>query len=371
MNADDNEPRSERRQTDQSLRVERQMADQALGEELAAIDITADAVISRARARADEVLAAARANTDRHLAVDAPGTRTPEIIDRERKREDQILREERAEADETLREERADHVALLSRERKDTDSDLANERARSDHSLATRDEFLAVVSHDLRNMLNTIATSAGLIAAGVLRADHAEQVRTGAQRIQRSAARMNRLVGDLVDVASIEAGRLAVTAEAGDVTQVVVEAVDSFLPQASATQVALLTDLEQPSAPVAFDSARILQVLTNLLSNALKFTPAGGTVVVQVEQVDSEVRVAVSDTGSGIPADQLDAVFERFRQVTSDRRGVGLGLYISKAIVEGHGGRIWAENRTAGGSAFCFALPVQRHCSANASSGKQ
>jgi signal transduction histidine kinase len=356
----ENERVSERQQTDESLRVEREKADQALGEELAAIDETADAVISRARSRADEVLAAARAKTDKQLATHVADKPAAEMVKRERAQEDQILDEERSGADEALRHERADHVALLSRERDDTDTDLAHERDRSDHALATRDEFLSVVSHDLRNMLHTIVGNAELIAQGVSRDNHEEQVRMGAQRIQRSATRMTRLVGDLVDIASIHAGRLAVTAEVGDLSVLVREAVEIFLPQASAGHVALVTEIVPPSPLLAFDPARILQVLTNLLSNALKFTPVGGKVVVRVERIGPEMRFAVSDTGPGVPSDQLEAVFQRFFQVTkNDRRGVGLGLYISRAIVEGHGGRIWAENRVGGGSTFYFTLPMQ------------
>ena len=356
----ENERISEREQTDESLRVEREKADQALGEELTAIDETADAVISRARSRADEVLAAARAKTDRQLATQVAHEPAPEIVMRERAQEDQILHDERATADEALRQERADHVALLSRERDDTDTDLANERARSDHALATRDEFMSVVSHDLRNMLNAIGGYAELIAQGVSRDNHEEQVRMGARRIQRSATRMTRLVGDLVDVASIHAGKLAVAAEVADPSVVVLEAVEIFLPQASAGHVALVTEIVPPSPLLAFDPARILQVLTNLLSNAVKFTPAGGKVVVHVEAVGPDMRFTVSDTGPGVPSDQLEAVFKRFFQVSkNDRRGVGLGLYISRAIVEGHGGRIWAENRIGGGSTFYFTLPMQ------------
>jgi signal transduction histidine kinase len=356
----ENERISERQQTDESLRVEREKADQALGEELTAIDQTADAVISRARSRADEVLAAARAKTDRQLATHVARKPAPDIVLRERAQEDQILHEERATADAALRQERADHVALLSRERDDTDTDLAIERARSDHALATRDEFLSVVSHDLRNMLNAIGGSAELIAVGVSRDNHEEQVRMGARRIQRSATRMTRLVGDLVDVASIHAGKLAVAAEVGDPTSVVLEAVENFLPQAAAGAVALVTEILRPPSILAFDPARLLQVLTNLLSNALKFTPAGGKVVVHVEGVGPDLRFSISDTGPGVPSDQLEAVFHRFVQVTkNDRRGVGLGLYISRAIVEGHGGRIWAENRNGGGSTFYFTLPMQ------------
>ena len=170
---------------------------------------------------------------------------------------------------------------------------------------------------------------------------------------------MNRLIGDLVDIASIEAGRLAVTLEVGDAARVATEAVDSFRAQAAASGILLVERLVPPASVAAFDHARILQVLINLLGNAMKFTPTGGKVVVHVERVEDELRFAVSDTGVGIPTDDLEAVFERFRQVNAnDRRGVGLGLYIAKCIVHGHGGRIWAESSAGEGSTFCFTLPV-------------
>lgn len=359
MEPEDQQPRLEREQTDESLRVEREKADQTLEDGGSAIDETADAVISRARSRADAVLAAARAKTDRLSSVSAPGTPIPKILKSERVREDQVLQEERANADDILREERAEHLALLSREREETDKDLSHERELSDDALATRDEFLGIVSHDLRNMLNAMVGSAALIEKGALQNDLVEQVVTHARRIQRSGARMNRLIGDLVDVASIEAGVLAVTREVGDPTTVVTEAVDSFQLQAAATGVSLAAEIIPPPSLAAFDSARILQVLTNLLSNAIKFTPAHGRIVVHVERFGDDIRFAVSDTGVGIATDKLEAVFVRFLQVTeNDRRGVGLGLYISKAIVQGHGGRIWAESKVGEGSTFCFTLPI-------------
>jgi signal transduction histidine kinase len=355
VSPEDQQRRLEREQTDESLRVEREKTDQSL--EDSAIDETADAVISRARRRADELLAAARARTDR---ASAPGAPMPTLLKSERAREDKVLQEERDNADEVLREERAEHLALLSRERQETDKDLSNERELSDDALATRDEFLAVVSHDLRNLLNGIVGSATLIEKGALQTDLAEQTVTHARRIQRAGARMNRLVGDLVDVASIEAGALAVTREVGDPTIVVAEAVDAFQLRAATAGVSLAAEIVPPPPLAAFDAARILQVLTNLLSNAIKFTPVHGTIVVHVERIGDEVRFAVSDTGVGIPADKLEAVFVRFLQVAAnDRRGVGLGLYISKAIVQGHGGRIWAESQVGQGSTFCFTLPIQ------------
>jgi signal transduction histidine kinase len=348
-------PTSEREQTDESLRVEREKADDALGENAAVIDETADAVISRARTRADEVLARARAKTDRQSASSA----ATEIIGRDRVREDNALRDERASADETLREERAEHVALLASEREETDKDLLSERARADDALAARDEFLGIVSHDLRGILSAMVTFAAVIEKSVARDNHVDEVRVQAQRIQRSGARMNRLIGDLVDVASIQAGMLAVTREVGDPTHVVTEAVETFQAHAAASDISLTAALVRPLPLLALDPARILQVLTNLLSNAMKFTPAQGTVVVRVERVDEELRFAVSDTGEGIPAHKLKAVFERFLQLgKNDRRGVGLGLYISQCIVHAHGGRIWVDSTPGAGTTVSFTLPV-------------
>lgn len=357
MTLEPKQPNPEREQTDESLRTEREIVDEALGDELDVIDDTADAVIDKARARADKVLATARANTDRQRG--RLNARSSEIVARSRSMEDEAVREERADADEALRSERAEQVALLSIERDETDRDLVSERSRSDEALATRDAFLGVVSHDLRNMLTGMLGFATLIAKEVSLDDRVERVRMHTQRIHRSGARMNRLIGDLVDVASIEAGALRVAREVGDPIHVVTEAVDAFQAQAAARDVSLVAEIASPPSLVAFDPARILQVLTNLLSNAIKFTPPNGKVVVRVERIGDELRIAVRDTGPGIPTDQLEAVFARFVQVTkNDQRGVGLGLYISRSIVQGHGGRIWAESTMGQGSTFFITLPI-------------
>jgi signal transduction histidine kinase len=351
-------PNPEREQTDESLRSEREQADLALGEEPDAVDDAADAVINKARERADAVLAEARANTDRQTG--RVNVRASGIVAKERSLEDQAVREERADADESLRIERAEQVVLLSAERTETDKDLSSERARSDAALATRDAFLGVVSHDLRNILSGMMGFAGMISRDVSRDDHVERILAHAKHIQRSGARMNRLIGDLVDVASIEAGVLAVAREPGDPTHIVAEAVAAFQPQAAAKNVALTAETPPLPSLVTFDPARLLQVLTNLLSNAIKFTPANGHVAVRTDRVGDEVVIAVSDTGVGIPSDQLEAVFARFVQVTkNDQRGVGLGLYISRSIVQGHGGRIWAESKIGEGSTFRVALPIE------------
>lgn len=222
-----------------------------------------------------------------------------------------------------------------------------------------RDQFLGIVSHDLRNLLNAIVLFATLIEQSVEEENHGAQVHKYAQGIRRSGGRMNRLIGDLIDIVSIEAGGLALTREPGDPTPVVTEAVETWKAQAAASNISLTTEIPAPLGRAVFDPTRLLQVLINLLSNAIKFTPALGKIVVHVERQSAEIRFAVSDTGQGIPADKLELIFERFVQVTAnDRRGMGLGLYIAKCIVLGHGGRIWAESKLGVGSTFFFTLPI-------------
>ena len=354
-------PRTEREQTDESLRLERDRADRALDDEVAEADETADAVISRARARADALLAASRTKTDQTSLGDGP----TDALKTSRAIEDHILRRERVTADHVLDRERTEHVTLLSQERQATDHDLSHERARSDKALAMRDDFMGIVSHDLLNLLNAVVGISSLIEKEVAQENHVDRVVAHARRVQRSGARMRRLVGDLVDVASIEAGMLAVARAVGDPADVVTEAVETFAAEASRSGISLTAEIAPGVPSVPFDGARILQVLCNLLSNALKFTPAQGSIVVRLEHVDDNAVFCVTDTGEGIPDDQLEVVFDRFVQLTkNDRRGVGLGLFISKCIVQGHGGRIWVENRKGRGSTFCFTLPA----GANASS---
>ena len=170
---------------------------------------------------------------------------------------------------------------------------------------------------------------------------------------------MNRLIGDLVDVTSIDAGKLAMARIEGDAAALVAEATETFQPAALEKGVSL--SAEVPAGPLlaVFDHDRKLQVLANLIANAIKFTPPGGKVSVRVEGGRGMLRFCVSDTGVGIPAPMLEAIFERFWQVgENDRRGQGLGLYISKCIVEAHRGRIWAESKAGEGSQLYFTLPV-------------
>lgn len=356
-------PNPEREQTDESLRLERAKAD-LIAEKLASIEENADAVIEKARARADAILALSRKRADQQPRVEESASTRAIETTKARKNEDNAIESERAIADEALRVERAAHAIARFEERDVTDEDLSHERERSDDAVSARDAFLGIVSHDLRNMLATMVGFAGMLAKGATSEPRTEQyddqVVAYAKRIQRSGARMNRLIGDLVDVASIEAGMLGVRREPGDPALAVEEAVDTFQVQAGSSKVSLTTEIVTPIPKTSFDAARLLQVLTNLLSNALKFTPEGGEVTVHVECTGPDLRFDVRDNGIGIPTDKLEAVFERFLQVTEgDRRGMGLGLYISKCIVQGHGGRIWVDSSLGGGSTFSFTLPVE------------
>jgi signal transduction histidine kinase len=252
-------------------------------------------------------------------------------------------------------------VSRLAAERRETDNDLSSERAESDDVLATRDEVLQIVSHDLRNLLGTVIGMAGLIEEDGDPSGGDTGTVGRARWIMRAAGRMNRLVGDLTDAASIEAGTLALTCRKSDAAAIADEAVGTFQDLAAERNIALVTDIRLPLPSGWFDSARIYQVITNLLSNAIKFTPRGGKVVVRVECVNEEIRFAVSDTGIGIASGLLTRVFTRNVQLAAnDRRGAGLGLYISRSLVKRHGGRIWAESTPAEGTTFFFTVPLSK-----------
>jgi signal transduction histidine kinase len=362
MIPEDKRPSPERDETDESLRTERQRTDQALLAKQQLIERDADEVVDHAREIADAVLSEARDKADQKLEEEEspPGAR--DTISEERALEDAVLLSERAAADESLRREREEHARSLHRllplEREKTDRHLLTERARSDFAISNRDDFLGIVSHDLRNLLQGIVVSAELLSARAADDEGGQHTRVGVKRIERYAARMVRLIGDLVDVTSIDAGKLAVLPKSQDLCDLIAEAVTTFEPVASAKGIALGSESSEPCAVADFDHDRMMQVFANLLTNAIKFTPGGGKVSIRVECAADKVLCCVSDTGPGIPGNMLELVFERFWQVRNDdRRGLGLGLYISKCIVEAHGGTIWAESKLDEGSRLYFTLP--------------
>ena len=216
-----------------------------------------------------------------------------------------------------------------------------------------------MVAHDLRNLLGGIALNAAMLVRGAAAPDRDETVGRRAEGIQRFTARMSRLIGDLLDVGSIEAGKFTVTPEVRDAAELVRESVEAFQPSATAKGLTLESRVAKGPLRAKLDHDRVVQVLANLLSNAIKFTPPGGRVSLRLDRRGDQVRFAVSDTGPGIKASKHEAVFIRFWQAQKgDQRGLGLGLHIAKSIVEAHGGTISVQSAPGEGSTFSFTLPV-------------
>ena len=223
-------------------------------------------------------------------------------------------------------------------------------------ALRARDEVLAVVSHDLRNPVGTVYSAADLLLEIEL---PREKLLEHLSIIKRSASHMNRLIQDLLDVARIEAGGFSVAPRLEEITPILEEACELSAPLAASKQIELHCRPADRLPAVKADRDRVLQVMSNLIGNALKFTPPEGRVEVSAEAGDREVVVTVSDTGPGIPPEDREQVFDRFWQVRrSDRAGAGLGLAIVRGIVESHGGRVWVDESPDGGSVFCFTLPT-------------
>lgn len=199
---------------------------------------------------------------------------------RERGRADVILARERARADAALERERAQRrkcfEVFLANEREATDANLTDERADADTIVATRDDFLATVSHDLRSLLGGLSVSAQLLLDAAPPGSAGDLTRRSASTSQRLVSRMSRLVNDLLDVTSIEAGRVALLIEESNVGDVLRDTLEAFEPLAAGKGVSLTAEVELPPCVGRFDSGRILEVLANLVSNALKFTTSGG-----------------------------------------------------------------------------------------------
>ncbi|HEY5949825.1 MAG TPA: HAMP domain-containing sensor histidine kinase [Kofleriaceae bacterium] len=245
---------------------------------------------------------------------------------------------------------------LRSFERAKTDRTLAQEREVSDRYAAAQEDMLAVVAHDLRNMLNVIVINASVI----LMADDATNTLPLAEGIQKIGAQMNLVLEDVLDFSTMQAGSLGMHTAPTDIVQLVRDAVAINASAATASKIELVLSTSVDRLVLEADSRRIMRVVLNVLSNAVKFTPPGGRVSVNVERVGSELEIAISDTGPGIAPDELETIFERYRQARSGTwsGGVGLGLYIARAIVAAHGGRIWAESELGSGATFKTRLPV-------------
>ena len=224
-----------------------------------------------------------------------------------------------------------------------------------------KDEFLATVAHELRTPLGAMLGWANVLRE--VNVDEATSVRA-LDAILRNARLQTRLISDLLDVSRMVAGTMRIDVQTVEPVSVIRAALETVRPAAEAKGVTLTANVDADAGPLTGDASRLQQVLWNLLSNSIKFTPAGGTVAVRAHPADGQIEVTVEDSGPGIPPEFLPHVFERFRQAggakTPVKGGLGLGLAIARHLVELHGGTIAVANRDPGpGAVFTVRLPVK------------
>lgn len=235
------------------------------------------------------------------------------------------------------------------------------EQKRAEESLRlavrVREEFLAIVSHDLRNPLNSIMLGSEVLQMSTtLDAPSRGKVKL----INHAANRMSRMLSDLLDLSSMDAGHLSMERKLESVEELLSTIVETATPGAAAKSIRLETVLDEPHLFAYCDRDRVLQVLTNLIGNAIKFTSRGGSVRLKARRTFDEIELSVRDSGAGIAKSQLDHIFDPYWQAAKTAKlGTGLGLSIARGIVEFHGGKIWAESIVDRGSCFFFTLPSQ------------
>lgn len=222
--------------------------------------------------------------------------------------------------------------------------------------VTAREDLLAIVSHDLRSPMQSILMTASMIDQ---RTPASDPMKPRLEVLTKSADFINRLLGDLLDLSKFDAGGLQLDRERYDVNRIIQDSLELLASQAERKGIALVFDAPAGELTAECDRTRVRQIVGNLLGNALKFTPAGGTITVRACAAgEHAIRVSVTDTGPGIPAGNLAHLFERYWQAKHQHDGIGLGLSIVKALVEAHGGRVAVASEVGRGSTFEFTLPV-------------
>ncbi|MGX9759300.1 ATP-binding protein [Pseudomonas shahriarae] len=252
-----------------------------------------------------------------------------------------------------------DRFAANDLRRSALENDLARQVLREQQAVHARDELVAVVSHDLRNPMTVISMLCGMMQKAFSSdgTHTSRRISSAIDTMQQAAARMNVLLEDLLDTSKIEAGRYTVKPVPLDVSQILEEAYALLAPLAQEKGVDLSFNAE-PGLQINADPERLFQVLSNLIGNAIKFTPRQGKIGISAMSNGEEIVFAVRDSGEGIAPDQLPHVFDRYWTLTENNpTGSGLGLYITQGIVKAHGGRIEAESELGRGSEFRFTVP--------------
>jgi signal transduction histidine kinase len=235
--------------------------------------------------------------------------------------------------------------------------DNARLYAQAQNAVATRENMLAIVSHDLKDPLNSLVMGCEMLHTSMTDAPTRRRI----EIMRRSAHRMDRLIHDLLDLASLDRGSFSVNRIPCAIDVLIEDLLETFAPLAVEKNIELKRDVHPRLPQLPCDRERVHQVLSNLLSNALKFTPNGGRVELTVREQAGHISFSVTDSGPGIAADQLPYVFDRFWQANRNARvGTGLGLSIAKGIVDAHGGTISVQSVAGAGSRFEFVLPAKR-----------
>lgn len=383
-NPTNSELKNERKNTDVSLIAERIKATESLKSVNGKAQTQTDQLLNHERALADAKTANSREENDqlREVSDSQDMSHEKSQLAKERKITDQATKDERSQADKVIDQERemADKLVghVLDLERKVTDKNLSTERASTDthlkgvsaslkseiaehtitkSNLTSREELLAIVSHDLRNPVGVASSYAQLI----LDMDGVDDnLKSFANTIKRNADSALRLISDLMDMERFSQHKWQFQVKDCSGEKLILQTIENFSNEAKEKKIKLISALSSPLKDFSCDHDRLMQVLSNLMTNALKFTPDHGVVTLNAKLVDDNIQFCVCDTGPGIPISQQKQVFERFAQLQSkDRTGLGLGLYISKTLIEELGGQMWLESIEGQGSSFFFSLPVE------------
>jgi signal transduction histidine kinase len=242
--------------------------------------------------------------------------------------------------------------------------ELHEKNAQLEELSRMKDEFLAIASHDLRSPLTSISGYIGVLkenlTRNVLSVEEQAECLNG---VVESVKSLVRLIDAFLDLARFEAGRLTLSLHEEDIREIIDQARKVVLPMASSKNIDISVEVKKPLPITVLDREKILQVVNNVLSNAVKFTHDGGSIAIRARDEGGALRVEVQDTGVGIPPGEIETIFNKYVQAkkrtrgTRGEKGTGLGLAICRSIVELHRGRIWAENNPSGGSTFIFVLP--------------
>jgi signal transduction histidine kinase len=258
-------------------------------------------------------------------------------------------------------EENRERLERANRQLEESNRELNEANAKLRELSELKEEFLALTTHDLRSPLTVISGVINFFTSGRL-GDLTPEQKNMVSMMERNTQNLIELVNDLLDASKLESGTMRLDFASIELGGLIAELREQMLPMAREKEIALEAALPDDLPPLRADRAKLRRVLVNLLSNALKFTPRGGRIEVGAARDGELVRVSVADTGVGIPPEDLARLFDKYEQArsraTRSEKGTGLGLYITRQLVELHGGRINVESEVGHGSTFSFTIPV-------------